>query len=335
MKRVLSLAPKFECTRPLFEGIAELVQAWTQENSSFAPEELENLIRGFDACVVWLDQMAGEVIESSKSLKVIGIPRAGFDNVDIERATEKRIPVVYAPGANSVAVADYTIGLIISLLRGIVRSDRALKGKVWNERWALLSSPGRNLEGMKLGIIGLGNVGSRVAVRARAFGMEVLGVNSSINAEKQSVIGLQMRELARLVDLQTLLRESDIVSIHLPLTSRTKGLIGERELCLMKKTAYVVNVSRGGVVNERDLIRALRDKRIAGAALDVFEKEPLSLNSELLDLDNVILTPHIAWCTNESISNSNSIVASSIIKILGGGAPDPRFVANPSVLRQS
>lgn len=103
----------------------------------------------------------------------------------------------------------------------------------------------------------------------------------------------------------------------------------------MKKSAYIINVSRGGVVNEKDLIRTLRDRAIAGAALDVFEREPLSENSELLDLDNVVLTPHIAWCTTESITQSNSIVASSIANILGGRKPDPRFVANPSVLRQS
>lgn len=335
MKRVLSLAPSFERTKPLFEGVAEIVQRWAGDSSSFPPEELEKLAHGFDACVVWLDRMTGKVIESNDSIKVIGIPRAGFDNVDVEIATKKGIPVVYAPGANSVAVADYTMGLIITLLRGISRADRALRAKTWNEPWALLSSPGRNLEGMKLGIIGLGNVGSRVAERARAFGMQVLAVKSDNRPERQTAIGLHSSKVASLVDLESLLRDSDVVSIHLPLTSRTKGIIGERELSLMKKTAYVVNVSRGGVVNERDLIRALREGKIAGAALDVFEHEPLSNSSELLELDNVVLTPHIAWCTSESINQSNNIVASSIANILCGRVPDPRYVANPSVLRQA
>jgi len=327
------MVPHFDKVISLFKDVAEVDSIWGKKDTFYTEEELAEFLPKYDVCIVWIDPLKGKAMEAGKHLKAIGVPRAGYDNVDVKKATEYKIPVIYSPGANSSAVADFTLGLIISLVRGIAQKNYELKKGIFKERWALLDDVGFSLEGKTLGIVGLGNIGCRVAIRAKAFGMNIIGYDPYIDENTQTPLGLYPSELGiKLVSLEELLKKADIVTLHLPITQETKGLIGERELSWMKPNSYIINTSRGGIIDERALYKALKEKRIRGAALDVFEREPLPPDDPLIKLDNVVVTPHIAWCTEEAIFRSNYIVAKEIVKILKGEKPSLRNVANPTVL---
>lgn len=331
--KVLVTAPGFEEVAEILREVAEVELTFEKMGRSYTEDELARQVSGFDAVVVWIDPMRRKAIEAARPrIKVIGVPRAGYDNVDVEAATRFDVPVVYAPGANAVAVADFTIGLLLALSRGIAKANMLLKTGTWKARWAM--GNGSNLEGKTLGILGLGNVGCRVALRAQAFGLEIIAYDPYLTDDTMTTLGLFPKELlVKLVDFTTLLKESDFITIHMPVTKQTLKMIGEEELSLMKKTAYVINTARGGIIDENALLQAIQHGRIAGAALDVFEREPLDPKHPLLKFDNVIVTPHIAWCTHESLRRVNTIVAREVTKILKGQMPNLRYLANPEVLR--
>jgi D-3-phosphoglycerate dehydrogenase len=230
---------------------------------------------------------------------------------------------LFTPGRNADAVADYTLGMILAETRNIARGDASLKQGLWRADFYKYDLSGPELSGKTLGLVGIGSVGTKVCARAKAFGMRVLAYDPYVPEEKTQSMG------AEAVDLGTLLKQSDFVSIHAPLTSETKGLIGSKELSQMKRTAYLINTSRGKLVNENALVEALVEKKIAGAALDVFESEPLDPKSPLLRLSNVTITPHIAGASKDVAHRAAQMLADDVLRILL--KQKPLFCANPTV----
>lgn len=279
-------------------------------------EELTQNLKDVDAVVLGVDKCSRKVIESLERMRVIGRHGVGLDNVDLDAATEKGIIVTYTPHVNANSVADHTWTLILALARKIIPADVSTK----SGRWEGPKFIGTELSSKTIGILGLGAVGQRVAKRARGFDMNILYYDKRRNEALEREIGVTY------VDFERLLRESDIVTIHATLTSETRKMIGTRELRMMKKTALLVNTARGEIIDEKVLEQALREGWIAGAALDVFEREP---PEQLLKIGNVVLTPHIASYTTEALRRMDTMVAEDIVKVLTGGKPE--HVANPKV----
>ncbi|MEM1662454.1 MAG: hydroxyacid dehydrogenase [Desulfurococcaceae archaeon] len=269
-------------------------------------EELVKLIRDVDAIIVRSKPIVSRrVIENARNLKLIARAGVGLDNIDLEAAREKGIVVINSPESVTLSVAELTIGLMLSLARKIAYSDRMIRNGLWVKKEAV----GYELFGKTLGIIGFGRIGRAVAKIAKyGFNMRILYYDVMRIPEKEEI------ELgAKYVDLDTLLKESDIVSIHVPLTPETKHLINRDKLRLMKRTALLINTARGGVVDTEALIQALQEKWIAGAALDVFEEEPLPPNHPLTRMDNVVLTPHIGASTYEAQERAGLDIAIKVI----------------------
>ncbi|MEM2192183.1 MAG: hydroxyacid dehydrogenase [Candidatus Hadarchaeales archaeon] len=266
------------------------------------PEELVEKIRNFDVLVVRsATKVTREVIEAGKNLKIIARAGVGLDNIDVDAAKERGITVINAPEAPTVAVAELTIGLMLSFARKIPRADAGMKEGKW-EKGELMGS---ELRGKTLGIVGTGRIGKAVAQRARAFEMTLLLYDVMKDEDFAKAVG------GKYVSLEELLKNSDFITIHVPLLPQTRHMIGEREFEMMKPTAVIINTSRGEVIVEDALVKALKNGRIAGACLDVFEKEPPE-GSELLTLPNVVLTPHIGASTKEAQREAALIIAKKI-----------------------
>jgi phosphoglycerate dehydrogenase-like enzyme len=252
--------------------------------------ELMSIVPDYDAIVVRsATNVTAEVIERALNLKIIARAGSGLDNIDVVAAREREIAVVNSPDANTLSVAEYTMGLLLSLARSLPRADLSLKEGKWDKS-ALL---GKGLSGRTLGIVGFGRIGREVAVRAQAFGMKILVNQRRPTPELNLVAGVET------VDLHELLERSDFVTLHVPITDETRGMLGPEELKRMKRTAYLINTARGGVIDEPALLNALDDGQIAGAALDVFLQEP-AIDSALAQHDRVIATPHIAASTEDA-----------------------------------
>ncbi|MEW6069580.1 MAG: phosphoglycerate dehydrogenase [Candidatus Thermoplasmatota archaeon] len=304
------------------EAIAKLEKEHEVVFSELSPEELMREIEKYDALVVRSrTKVTREVIEKGKNLKVIGRAGVGVDNIDVKEASKRKIIVVNAPTSSTVAVAELTLAHLLALARHLTKADKSTKEGKWEKKAFM----GIELSGKILGLIGVGRIGSEVAKRARAFGMKCLTYDPYLSAEKAQEFGVQ------LVTLDTLLKESDFISIHAALTKETKGLIGAKELAKMKSSAYLINCARGGIIDEKALFEALKDKKIAGCALDVFEKEPLPSDSPLLKLDNIIFTPHLGASTEEAQKKAGDIIAEQVLKALRGEKPE--FIVNPEVLK--
>jgi D-3-phosphoglycerate dehydrogenase len=270
-------------------------------------DRLVELIRDVDAVIVRSKPVVSRrVIEAGEKLKVIARAGVGLDNIDLEAAEEKGIKVFNAPSAPTESVAELAIGLMIAVLRKIAYADRKLREGVWAKKECL----GHELRGKVLGVIGMGRIGTAVArIAYHGFGMKIIYYDvrkcpKEIEAELN----------AKCVDLDTLLRTADIVTIHVPLVPATRHMINEEKLRLMKKTAILINTARGGVVDTEALVKALREGWIAGAGLDVYEEEPLPPDHPLTKLDNVVLTPHIGANTVEAQERAGIEVAEKIIE---------------------
>ncbi|MGB9788791.1 MAG: hydroxyacid dehydrogenase, partial [Dictyoglomus turgidum] len=245
-------------------------------------DELLNIIQDYVALVVRSEtKVTKDVIERAKNLKVIGRAGVGVDNIDVEEATRKGILVINAPEGNTIAACEHTIGLMLAISRKIPQAFSLLRQGKWERK----SFIGNELYGKTLGLVGLGRIGSEVAKRAKSFKMRVIAYDPFISPEKAKELDVELYS-----DLPALLKEADYVSLHLPLTQDTKNLIGKKELEMMKPTAYLINCARGGLVDEDALYEILKEKKIAGAALDVFKNEPINPDNPLLTLDNVVLT---------------------------------------------
>jgi D-3-phosphoglycerate dehydrogenase/(S)-sulfolactate dehydrogenase len=250
-----------------------------------------------------------EMIRGASRLKVIGRLGVGLDNIDLAAAREAGIPVVYARNANAISVAEYVFAAMLTFARRLEEATAHVKGGGWNRRLYTRME----LYGKTLGLIGTGEIGTRLAHRAQAFGMKILGYDPFIPPYEVACTEFGVQ----LTDLETVLSRADFVSLHVPLNSATRNLINRETLALMKPSAYLINTSRGGVVNEDDLYHALKEGRISGAALDVLVQEPPQ-DSPLFKLDNVILTPHIAGLTEEAQVKTSVLVAQEVVKILRG-----------------
>ncbi len=266
-----------------------------------------------DVLVVGLQRITEKVLDAAKRLKVIGRCGVGLDNIDLKAAGARGIPVVYTPGANAQTVADLTLGLLLALARKIPQADRMTR----NGQWKRIM--GGDIWGKTLGICGLGQIGFNVAKRAKGFDMNVIAYDLFENPPLAGERGIRYKSKAEI------LGEADFITLHLPLTPETKGFIGTDELRAMKKTAILVNTSRGGIVDENALYLALKGGEIAGAALDVFDHEPPG-KTPLVELDNFIGTPHIGGITTEAISRIGMTVARDIVSVLKGHTP--KFLAN-------
>ena len=295
---------------PIHEaGIEKLRQAGLEVdvNPTIVPEELRKVVSNYDALIVRSrTEVTKEIIEAGRRLRVIGRAGKGVDNIDSVTAKKRGIVVLNTPEAPSNAVAELTIGLIISLARSIPHANQSMK----EGKWIKKQLSGWELREKTLGLVGLGNVGRRVARIAKALGMKILFTKRTPPDPKL------LKELeAKFVTLKELLRRSDVVTIHVPLTIDTKYLIGAEEIRLMKKGAFLINTARGGIVDEKALVNALKSGKLVGAALDVYETEPpesLSLTS----LPNVICTPHIGAQTERAQRTAAASIAEKIINFL-------------------
>ena len=264
---------------------------------NISQEKIIEIISQYEALVVRSrTKVIKEIIDAGKNLKVIGRVGSGVDNIDIETAKKRKIKIVNAPGGNSNAVAELTIALMLSLLRNLNKAYLSMSQGLWLKKELV----GNEIYGKTIGIIGYGRIGKRVARLVRAFGAKVYFYSRS----------------KKNISLENLFKKSDIITLHLPLTNQTRNLIDKKLLFLMKRDAFIVNTSRGGIIVEKDLYQLLLTKKIAGAALDVFWEEPLPNNSPWRKLDNVILTPHLGASTKEALTQSTKIVFEKIIKIL-------------------
>jgi len=276
------------------------------------PAQLLETVREADIIVTNHAPLSRHTIRSSPNLKLIASTRSGTDNIDLAAARERGITVVNSPGRNASAVADYTIGLIIALSRHIASAHCKMINGIWDEKWSRPENLSFDLAQKTIGIIGYGNAGREVAIRSRSFGMKILASDPYLDPES-------LDEYVKMTDLNTLLRESDIVTIHARLTPETRNLIGERELRLMKASAYLINTARAEIVDESALLRSLEQDRIRGAALDVFHDEPLAPTHDFTKLENVVLTPHLAGLTVEAeLENGIKMVGDEILRFIQG-----------------
>ena len=270
-------------------------------------EELLQIIKDFDVIIVRSrTKVDAEVITRGTSLKIIGRAGTGLDNVDLKKAEERKITVINTPEAPVNAVAELVIGLMIAVSRGIHVGDRLIRLGEWPKKRLV----GYELRGKTLGVIGLGRIGRRVAEIARGFGMKILAYDV-IEIPKEVLERLE----TRIIPLEELLRNSDYITLHVPLTEETRHMINEEKLKMMKRNAFLINASRGAVIDEEALYKALKEGWIAGAALDVFENEP-PIGSKLLELDNVVLTPHIGAQTHEAQESAAALLSERLVEKL-------------------
>jgi D-3-phosphoglycerate dehydrogenase len=295
------------------EGIEYLQERGYEVKVASSREEvvLEKEVVGCDGIIARTSFITKKVIGASKELKVISRFGVGVNNIDMDEATRLGIQVTYCPGANTNTVAEYTMGLILALAKKLFLYDSELREGNFQIRRSL----SLDLESKVLGIIGAGNIGKLVSQKAsKGFGMKVIELTRHDNFER-----LEGIEYTR--DLDYLLKNSDFVSLHVPLTAQTIKLIGERELALMKPEAFIINTARGEVIDNEALVKAVNGKRIAGAAIDVFEGEIPARDNPLFNLENVILTPHTAALTEEAVRRMSMQSAIGIDEVLTGKKP--------------
>jgi D-3-phosphoglycerate dehydrogenase len=288
------------------EGLAPLTsdpRFELQERPGLTGEALAEAVADADAVLVRsATKITRESLARATRLKVIGRAGVGVDTIDVEAATERGVAVMNAPAGNTISAAELAFALLASLVRRIPAADRSMKAGQW-ERTAF---SGTELYRKTLGLIGAGRVGSEVAGRARAFGMRVLAYDPYLSPEAARAVGME------LTTLEGVLREADAISLHVPLTESTRGMLNDERLALLKPTAVIINAARGGVMDEAAFIRRLSEGKIAGAALDVFDKEPLPADHPLRALPNVILTPHLGASTEEAQLNVALEIAEAV-----------------------
>lgn len=277
------------------------------------PREVTDDVGGFDIICVQFTPVSRDFIQAADNLRVIGVLRGGTENVAVDFASERRITVMSTPGRNARAVAECALGLILSEVRNIARSHAALKAGLWSRDY-----PNREaipeLNEKTVGLVGYGSVARLLAGYLQAMGSRIIAFDPFVAGDTAPT---------EMVDLETLMQQSDVVSIHARLTAETQHLIGEQQLRQMKPTAVLVNTARSGLVDEQALIRVLQERTIMGAALDVFDVEPLPDGHPLLELDNVTIVPHISGSTIDAFRNSPKMMASHLRRMLQGQSPLP------------
>lgn len=296
------------------------------EDRPVSKEELIKAVREVDGVIPCVgDMIDGEVMEASgDTLKAICNSIVGFDNVDLKAATERGIYVTNTPEVLTETVADLTFGLLITLARRINEAERIIRTGQWRG-WGPKQFLGLDVHGKTLGVLGLGRIGRAVAKRAKGFDMRVIYYDVVRNAQIEKELSLEF------VPMERVLRESDFISVHVPLLPQTRHLVGEKEFGMMKETAFLINTSRGPVIDEKALVRALRGGKIRGAALDVWEPEPPHADNPLLKMDSVVALPHIASASVETRTRMVEMAIENLNAVLQGKIP-PNLV-NKDVIK--
>jgi D-3-phosphoglycerate dehydrogenase len=299
------------------EGIKILQpHAEVDVKTGLKPEELIAIIGDYDALLVRSQtKVTADVIKAGKKLQVIARAGVGVDNVDVDEATQHGIIVVNAPTGNTISAAEHTIALMLALARNIPQANAVLRGGAWKRS----NFMGIEVRDKTLGILGLGNVGSEVAKRARGLQMKLIGHDPFISVDHARRLQVE------LVPIKQLLQESDFITLHMPLNSSTKGMIGAKELALVKPTVRIINTARGGLIDDEALAKAVKENKVAGAAIDVFPTEPCT-QSVLFEDDRIIVTPHLGASTTEAQAMAASDVAEQVVDILQG--KPPRYPVN-------
>ncbi len=291
------------------EGLAILRGAKGLEvdvHESIPPDKLKEMIKDYDALIVRSGtKVTRDIIQNAVKMRVIGRAGVGLDNVDVDAASERGIIVMNAPEGNTIATAEHTMSLLLSLARKVPQANESLRQNKWDRKGLM----GLELYGKTLGIVGLGRVGGEVAKRAQSFGMPILAYDPYLSADKANKLNIELSSF------DDLLSRSDFITVHTPLTKETKYIIGAKEFEKMKKGVRILNCARGGIINEKALEQAILSGKVAGAALDVFEEEPPK-NHPLLKLDQVIATPHLGASTNEAQVNVAIDIAKQVVDVL-------------------
>lgn len=289
--------------------LKEIREFQVDVKTELKPENLKEIIKNYEALIVRsATKVTKDIISAAEKLKVIGRAGVGLDNVDLGVATQKGIIVMNAPGGNTISTAEHTMSMILALSRNIAQANVSTKRGEWKRSKFM----GVEVYNKVLGIIGLGRIGSEVAKRAFSFGMKILAYDPFLSLEAAQRIGVEV------VELNELFKHSDYITVHTPLTEETRHIISGKEFSLMKRGVRIINCARGGIIDETALVNAVKEGRVAGAALDVFEHEPLPADSELLKLDNVIITCHLGASTEEAQVNVAIEVAECVRDYLLG-----------------
>lgn len=347
--KVLLTAGLEEEALVLLRAHVHLTERLSRPGNLLQPPDLIRLLDGHDVLIVGYDQVTDEVMDACPDLKVIGSIRGGPEaNISIEGATARGIPVLYTVGRTQHAVAEYTFALMLGIARNLALGDHLVKTRVLTSDapqvsardviWQLPPDSearriqagliGTELYRKTLGLVGIGNIGQEVARLGRCFGMRVIAYDPYLPPNRAAELEIEP------VSLNDLMQQADFVSLHARVTPESTGVIGRDELRLMKRTAYLVNTARAALLDEEALITALEERWFAGAALDVFHKEPLDPSHPLLELDNVILTPHFAGSTREIPQHHSRMVAEDVISYLQGRIPSGH-VKNPEVFERA
>jgi len=314
--------PLIDVEREILSKYADVIIVNTTDE-----DKLVELSKDVDVIMVVYAKITRRLIDNATKLRGIVRYGIGIDNIDLEAATSRGVIVVNVPDYCVGTVADYTWALILALVRRITLADKYVRNRLYRNKWT--NPPeylrGIDLEGKVLGVVGFGKIGKEVVKRAKGFNLRVLAYDPYVPGEIIKELG------AEPVNLETLLKESDIISLHVPLTRETYHLINEDRIKLMLKRPYIINTSRGAVIDERALYKALKEGWIAGAALDVFEIEPPPEDNPLFTLNNVILSPHIAWYTEEALRRLEMTAVEEAIRIIKGEVP--KNIVNKDVLK--
>ena len=324
MMRALILAPfTSSCLETLRQSIEVTHESWLRSRRLYGPDKLASRLNEerVGILVIESDFVFEEVLEQVDSLRFVGICRGATNHVDVEAATRRGVVVVNTPGRNAQAVAEHALGLMLALARRIPAAHRYVaEGRWQNPVEPYLNMRGVELAGRTLGIVGLGAIGRRLAAICAALGMTVTAYDPYI-ADAAPWVAL--------LDLDELLALSDFVSLHVPPTEQTEGLLDSRRIALMKPVAYLINATAPSVLDQDALVDALRERRIAGAAFDVFETHPVAPHNPLLALDNVVLSPHLGGATQETVERHSRMIADDILRFLRGERP--QNLVNPDV----
>ncbi|WP_291583182.1 hydroxyacid dehydrogenase [Clostridium sp. UBA6640] len=304
MKFVMTQAVTSEGLKML-DGVSDIYVANNQDPNNYL-EEMQDA----DALIVRIAKCDGNVIENIPNLKVIGRTGVGYDTVDVKTATKHGIPVVITPGANNRSVAEHTVAMMFALSKNLIEAQNEMITGNWEIRGAKKAF---ELENKTVGILGLGAIGKETVKICKGCGMKVAGYDPFLSQKDIEAMGVEFFE-----NYEDLLKVSDVVSIHVPLTDSTENMISSKQLLMMKKSAIIINCSRGGIVNEADLVEALKKGTIAGAALDVFCNEPPEPNDPLLNCPNLVISPHSAAQTREAVIKMAKMCIEGCLAIVNG-----------------
>ncbi len=310
-------------------GIKKLKEEYeievSQKPRNLTKEELIEGVKGKDAVLSLLtDTIDEDIIDAGKELKVISNYAVGYDNIDVEAATERGIAVTNTPGVLTEATAEIAWALMMAVARNVIQGDEFVREDGF-KGWDPTLMIGHELHEKTLGIVGMGNIGSKVADISQSFEMDVIYYNRSRKKEVEKKVG------AEYVELDELLSRSDFVSLHVPLTEETEEMIGKEELNKMREDSYLINTARGEVIDEEALVETLKEGGIAGAGIDVYANEPHGSNPEYYDLENVVLTPHLGSASHKAREGMAVMAAENIIAVLEGD--EPENIVNPTVLK--